>query len=549
MLQLGRDAARGAAFLTGLGLHLRRPLSMAEAGAVLRERLTRRADDFLDLARHTIYGRPSSPYRQLLDHAGCKYPDLEEAVRHEGIEGALASLFRQGVYLTVGELRGRDPVRRGSLTLHVDLERIRGAEAFVRSSRAAAGHGRLGGWQPLHRAMFADLSVNAMLSLAARAGPSLPGWRFGHWTLRASDGAIVWLMRYHGPGYAPVRWFDSTPSPVHRWPARARGISWLAPRVSRWAGTPLPPPEHVPLTAPQPILDWFETELGAGRTPHLQATVSAAVALCQYAGERGQDLTRVQLGLDSEMVTPDRLAAIRRTGAAALPTYGARESGLLAYGCTRPAESDDMHLYTDSHAVIQAGTAGEAIGLPAEALLVTSLRRSWPLVLLNVSLGDRADLTERACGCPLEQLGWRSHVSAVRSFEKISLGGPFVLLTDLVRLLEGDLPRRFGGGPTDFQIQLADQRDDGQALLRLLVHPRIGSLDEETVHRVVAEAVRATGLPAQLLRSQPGAWLRLERRAPEPAPTGKLLPIQDGRRVAPAPAGPSNRADEPREEP
>ena len=373
--------------------------------------------------------------------------------------------------------------------------------------------------------MFADLVVNAMLSLAARGGPPDADWRFAHWTLRASDGAVVWLMRYHGPGYGPVRWFNSTPPQAPGWSARARGVSWLVPRVSRWVGAPLPAPEYVPLAAPVAILDWFEDELRAGRTPHLQATVSAAVALCRHAEELGRNLTGVRFGLDAEMVTAARLAAIGRTGVAALPTYGARESGLLGHGCTRPAGPDDMHLYTDTHAVIQVGSAGAAAGLPADGLLVSSLRRSWPLVLVNASLGDRADLAERACGCPQERLGWTTHVSTVRSFEKLSLGGPFVLLADLVDLLESALPRRFGGGPTDYQLLLADERG-GAAALRLRIHPRLGQLDERVVREAVRVAVQAAGLPTALLGHQPEEWLEVERRAPEPAPSGKLLPLQ-----------------------
>src|SRR5262249_19244852 len=160
------------------------------------------------------YQAPDSPYRQLLRHAGCDYPDLEEMVRRDGLEGALLALFRQGVYLTAAELRGHRSVQRGSLTLHVDLERVRSVARRVPAPDPTAGG--TAGARLLHHAMFADLSVSAMLALAARAGPTLNRWRFGHWTLDVSDGAIVWLMRFHDPGYAPTRWFNSTP-PDSRW--------------------------------------------------------------------------------------------------------------------------------------------------------------------------------------------------------------------------------------------------------------------------------------------------------------------------------------------
>src|ERR1051325_6879653 len=132
LLRLGREAARGGAFLAGLGLYLRRPLGLAEARAVLADRLAHRADDFLALARHLIYGDPGSLYHLLLRQAGCDYGDLEQLVQREGLEGALAELFRQGVYLTAGELRGREPIQRGSLQLTSSLERGRSRALVVR---------------------------------------------------------------------------------------------------------------------------------------------------------------------------------------------------------------------------------------------------------------------------------------------------------------------------------------------------------------------------------------------------------------------------------
>ena len=44
------------------------------------------------------------------------------------------------------------------------------------------------------------------------------------------------------------------------------------------------------------------------------------------------------------------------------------------------------------------------------ALLLTTLRVTTALVLLNVSLGDRAVIDRRRCGCPLEAQGWPVHL-------------------------------------------------------------------------------------------------------------------------------------------
>jgi hypothetical protein len=75
------------------------------------------------------------------------------------------------------------------------------------------------------------------------------------------------------------------------------------------------------------------------------------------------------------------------------------------------------------------------------------------MVLLNLSLGDHARLERRACGCPLERLGWDTHLETIRSFEKLTAAGMNFLDVDVIRVLEEILPARFGGGPTDYQLQ------------------------------------------------------------------------------------------------
>src|SRR5262249_60088571 len=111
-----------------------------------------------------------------------------------------------------------------------------------------------------------------------------------------------------------------------------------------------------------------------------------------------------------------------------------------------------VHLFDDLHALIPAATPADRGELPGSAILVTSLRPTAPLILLNVSMGDRAVLTRRRCGCPLEDLGWRTHLHTIRSFEKLTTGGMTFLDTDVIRVLEQVLPARFVGGPTDYQV-------------------------------------------------------------------------------------------------
>src|SRR4051812_24084922 len=117
MMSLSRDdLVAGARFLTAVPRLMRNPVTVEEARDELHRRLAERRQNFLALVRAGVYGAPASPYRRLLQMAGCEYPDLERLVTQEGLEGALTTLFRQGVYLTVDEAKGRQPIVRGSTT-------------------------------------------------------------------------------------------------------------------------------------------------------------------------------------------------------------------------------------------------------------------------------------------------------------------------------------------------------------------------------------------------------------------------------------------------
>jgi hypothetical protein len=157
---------------------------------------------------------------------------------------------------------------------------------------------------------------------------------------------------------------------------------------------------------------------------------------------------------------------------------------------------------------------------------VTSLDRGSSLVLLNTSLGDRASLVERSCGCPLDAYGWTPHIQEIDSFEKLTTGGMSLLDAEVARTLEEVLPGRFGGAPTDYQL-VETPTPDASAQLALRVSPSVGPLDEAAVvgaflddlathsdaHRVIAGVWRQ------------GAVLRIERAPPAQGGTGKVLHV------------------------
>jgi hypothetical protein len=263
----------------------------------------------------------------------------------------------------------------------------------------------------------------------------------------------------------------------------------------------------------------------AGGTPHLQSTVSALVGLAQETLRRGRDLEGVQLLPSGEPLTAARLAALRSAGAEAVPAYGAKEAGQIAWGCLAPTVSDDMHLTDDRFVVIQPGTEGEHVGLPPDALLFSSLRAAWPLVLLNVSLGDQATVERRDCGCPLGRSGFQVHVRDVRSFDKLKVASFTIGPASLVQFMEQVLPGRFGGAPTDFQLVEEDaQVVVGHQRIRLLVHPRVGPVDTREVTDAFLNVVRASGSPVDDIWQNP-RWFSVERQAPLESDGGKVYHV------------------------
>jgi hypothetical protein len=362
--------------------------------------------------------------------------------------------------------------------------------------------------------------------MAARGGVT---WRKGHWHVPGGV-AIARLLEYASFGPAPERWFSqidvarSQLSPRYRWGAR------LLRLAGALAGRRLPAPRYVAFADPLPVVRWMHEVLRSGATPHLLTFTSSAAALCGAAGAAGLDLRGAELTVGGEPVTAARLAAVRRVGAHAVPIYGTAETDAIGHGCLDPATPDEVHLLHDLHAVIQAGRDGPEHELPADALLITSLRPTAPLALLNVALGDQASLARRACGCPLDRLGWTTHLTSVRGYDKLTAGGMTCLDTDLIRVLEEVLPARFGGGPTDYQV--AEEEDaDGRSRLRLRVHPAVGPVEAgalidgflsalgggSSAERVMALQWRAAGLVV------------VDRARPLTMPSGKVLHLHQRR--------------------
>ncbi len=522
------DVTAGLRLVSELPAFLRRRVTPDQARGVLRQRLATRGADFLSLIRRTVFARPDGPYRTLLRAAGCDYEDLVLLVQREGLEGALGELRRQGVYLTIEEFKGRCPVVRGSTRVQVEPAQLRNPLSTVHVISESGGSRGPRTTVGMDLALVRDHAVDAAVFLDVRGGL---GWRQALWGVPGGFAMRV-VLRLAAAGAPPVRWFSqvdpSSPGlhPRYRWSARALRLGGLI------AGVPLPSPRFASLEQPLEVARWMSETLDHGEVPHLYTFPTSAVRLAEASAAAGLSLRGAQFWLTGEPITARRLGVIGEVGADVVGHYGSSEcGGPVAYGCLHPQRRTDLHLLTDLHALVQAGSSDdESRELPPRALLYTSLRDTAPFVLLNVTIGDEAVMEPATCGCPLAELGWGTTLRQLRSYAKLTAGGMNVLDADMLDVLDDVLPRRFGGGPTDYQV-VEDEDDQGRPLVQVLVHPRLGALDT----RAVAEALLgAIGSGHGVERVTELAWrdaglVRVERREPAATASGKIRHFHLGR--------------------
>ena len=101
---------------------LRGRISPAEAHAIVRARMASRERNLLDTLAHGVWGNARSPYRALLEAAGCERGEVERLVLQEGVEGALTKLRAAGVYVTFEEFKGLRPIERNGVSIRPRAE-------------------------------------------------------------------------------------------------------------------------------------------------------------------------------------------------------------------------------------------------------------------------------------------------------------------------------------------------------------------------------------------------------------------------------------------
>jgi hypothetical protein len=318
------------------------------------------------------------------------------------------------------------------------------------------------------------------------------------------------------------KWFATTRMTAFEDRVRSGVVHAIARRCAGY-----PKPEDAPLTEPGRVLDYLLQRLDGGARPVVNTSPSAAVLLARVAGDRGRSLAGVHFLLGAEPVTPARWHAIQASGAKAIPTYGTSETGWIGAQFPGVREPDTVHVFREAYAVIPRGDA-EGSDAGAQPLLFTNLRPAGPTVLINAEIGDSAVIETGGVEGPAAAYGYDVRLHTIRSFRKVTVWGVTFAVADLEGIIEETLPARFGGAVGDYQ--LIEQQDDGVPLLRLLVSPTIGLIDEQamkdTLLREVARKRPIYGFMAEEIRMTD--TLRIERRRPVVTERGKVLAVRPG---------------------
>jgi hypothetical protein len=520
-------------FIFGLIQYLNGRLTPEEAivlaEGVLRERVEKRDENFLNLVKRGIYGYRESPYLKLLKQKIIDYADIKKWVEQEGLEKALLNLQVEGVYFTVEEYKGRCEVHRKGIRFLLNEKEFHNpfvsAAYEVRSgaTRSAGTRIRID-FDYLIQMSFYDAFIlslhDALTSPIANWFPIFPG-----------APGINSSLRFARIGNPPRKWFTQVEKSHLKvnWEKRL-GTNYIM-YMGRLLGVPMAKPELVDLNNAYEVAKWASTMLDNHPNCVVYTFASSAVRVCIAARVHGLNIRGTRFLVTGEPLTPQKKKEIETTGALAVPIYGISEAGVVAAGCNQAdSKSDHCHYYKDTIAIVNSRRRVPMCDDEVNALQFTSLLKESPKILLNVEMGDYGTIEKRSCPCRFDKLGFDMHIHGIGSYEKLTGEGVTFVNTDFVKIMEEILPGKFGGESTDYQL-IEEEGATGLTSLNLVISPRVGAVDEkEVVNMFIKQLRNATDSDENWTQSGPLMWeqagtIRVRREYPVPTKRAKILPF------------------------
>lgn len=518
-----------AKFPLALRRFARHSLTLDEAKRIVRQRMERREECFLRIAERSIYGYPPSPYLALLEMAGCELGDLQEMVKHKGLDDTLRALREAGVFVTFEEFKGRKPIVRHGREIVVTPRDF--DNPFARRDFAYETGGSTGAASNVSVDLdqMAARAPHELLTLAAHGMLGAPS---AIWRGILPDSTLGSMLKRAYIGQLPERWF----SPIgwrdsKHWlkygAATCYIIFWM-----RLYGMQVPLPKVVKVDQALVVARWVAETLKTHGQCRLHTNVSRAVRVCLVAREAGLDLRGATIKAGGEPPTPAKVQQMERAGVHYISNYAMTEAGSIASGCARPADGSDVHIFKDAYALFAYPYTVEEAGITVPAFNLTTLLPTAPKLMLNVQMDDYGIIEERHCGCELETYGYTTHLRQIRSYSKLTGEGVTLIGTEMLRILEEVLPARFGGSPLDYQMMEAED-EQGFTRLYLVISPRVEIADESTVVDVMLNALRQSSPMADAARTvwQHAQTIQVKRMEPVWTGRGKLMPLHIQRRT------------------
>ncbi|MBK9170423.1 MAG: hypothetical protein IPM24_23580 [Bryobacterales bacterium] len=506
------EARYYAGMAAGIWDLLRQPV-VTNPRELLRERVAGRGETFLKCLQDAIFANPEHPYSRMFQMAGCQWDDVASLVRRDGLEAALCRLRAAGIYLTHDEFKGKQPILRSGQAIPAHTADF--ANPLVRGWLRAASGGSTGKPVPVslptehlwYREAYTALRMEEF-GLRERVHVELK-------SILPSMGGIGPCLHASRLGHPVAKWFSVTGTLASAGHYRAATAALVT--LARLRGARVPYPEALPYNDFSPVARFIEEQKRLGRRCSLRGLASPVAR----AAAASFDISGTLCFAGGEAVSDAKRATVQAAGAALFATYMISEIGLVGEGCRDMGRENSVHLLEDSVAVITWKRPAPFADGEVDSLHFTTIQPHSPHILINAEMDDTATVSRAPCDCVYSRTGYRTRLSAIASFGKLTGQGLSLFGTDLVQLLEQDLPARLGGAAGDYQLAEVERR--GQTQVRLCVSPRTGLRDAQLVRQVFLELVRGCygGVMAQrLLTNSDG--LEIAFAEPFVGPTGKV---------------------------
>ncbi|MCD6583299.1 MAG: hypothetical protein J7K71_01255, partial [Candidatus Omnitrophica bacterium] len=489
---------------------------------LIKKRISEREEIFLKEIKRGIFENKKSPYLKLLKLSHLGYRDIQRLISRNGIEETLKILKEEGVYLTLKEFKGKEPViRKGKRFLfkESDFDNPVLYEGLLLRSGATRSSGTR---------ITIDFSHLLQIATYRRLIGNI-------WGLLNKPHIIFHPIFPTGAGIKAFICLQKNKVPFKKWISpideRNSGISWkgkfvvfLITNLGRFYGLKLPQSEHISFKNILHVVKYIANLLEYTGSCCVNCSVSSAVRICLEAKERGIGIKGTIFRASGEPFTSKKSEIINSVGAKLILHYTFSEVGIVGSLCPRGSFYDDVHFFKDSFALITHRR--RVMDFSVDAFLFTSLLPSTPKILLNVENGDYGTIETRKCGCFYDDLGFYDHIYKIRSFEKLTGESMTFYGTELIKICEEILPTKFGGSSLDYQL-VEEEDDTGLIRLNILVSPDVGQIDENKLIKTVLEELKRGKDSDKIMAKVWGEanTIRVKRDYPILTKGGKLYPL------------------------